>query len=99
LLTQAAGAKRLQATVAQVRVVDKRLWTEIAGLNGGGRNSTGLAGTPEQVAESLLEYRELGVSTILIRGFDPISDALEYGRDRIPLVREEVARRKAAIAA
>jgi hypothetical protein len=29
----------------------------------------------------------------------PISDALEYGRELIPLVREQVARRKAAIAA
>jgi len=99
LLTQATGAKRLQATAAQGRVVDKRLWTEIAALSGGGGNSTGLVGTPEQVAESLLDYWELGVSTILIRGFDPLSDALEYGRDLIPLVREEVAHRKAAIAA
>ncbi|MGH7368184.1 MAG: hypothetical protein ACREK9_17405 [Candidatus Rokuibacteriota bacterium] len=29
----------------------------------------------------------------LIRGFDPLSDALEYGRELIPPVRAEVARR------
>jgi alkanesulfonate monooxygenase len=98
LLSQASGAQRLLATAAQGRVVDKRLWTEIAVLNGGSGNSTGLVGTPEQVAESLIEYWNLGVSTLLIRGFDPLSDALEYGRDLIPLVRARVAE-KAVIAA
>jgi alkanesulfonate monooxygenase len=99
LLSQAAGAQRLLATAAQGKVVDKRLWTEIATLNGGSGNSTGLVGTPEQVAESLLDYWDLGVSTILIRGFDPLSDAIEYGRDLIPLVRAAVAQKQAAAAA
>jgi len=97
--SQAVGSQRLLATAAQGRVVDKRLWTEIAALNGGGGNSTGLVGTPEQVAEGLLEYWELGVSTILIRGFEPLEDALQYGRYLIPLVREEVHRRQSALAA
>lgn len=93
LLSQAEGAKRLRDTAAQGRVVDKRLWTEIAVLNGGSGNSTGLVGTPDQVAESLLEYWDLGVTTFLIRGFDPLSDAVAYGRDLIPLVRAEIGRR------
>jgi hypothetical protein len=46
------------------------------------------------VAESLLEYYALGVSTFLIRGFDPLEDALEYGAELIPLVREEVTRHR-----
>ncbi len=96
---QAVGSQRLLAIAAEGRVVDKRLWTELAAVTGAGGNSTGLVGTPEQVAESLMEYWELGVSTILIRGFDPLEDALEYGRDLIPLVRAEVARRQAALAA
>ena len=45
------------------------------------------SGTPEQVAESLLDYYDLGVTTLLIRGFDPLADAVEYGRELIPLVR------------
>jgi alkanesulfonate monooxygenase len=36
------------------------------------------------------------VTTILIRGYDPLNDAVDYGRELIPLVREEVARRDAA---
>ena len=52
-------------------------------------------GTPEQVAEALLDYYDLGVTTFLIRGFDPLEDAVAYGRDLIPRVRQLVAERDA----
>ena len=87
------GAQRLVDFAREADVHDKRLWTPIAAAVGGSGNSTALVGTPEQVAESLLDYYELGVSTLLIRGFDPLADAIEYGRELIPLVRAEVARR------
>ncbi|MNL86743.1 hypothetical protein D3C87_2155810 [compost metagenome] len=48
------------------------------------------------MAEALLDYYDLGVTTFLIRGFDPLNDAIAYGRDLIPLVRELVAQRDAA---
>ena len=48
------------------------------------------------MAESLLDYYNIGVTTLLIRGFDPLNDAIEYGRELIPLVRAEVARRERA---
>jgi len=50
-----------------------------------------VVGTPEQMADALLDYYDLGVSTFLIRGFDPLEDAVAYGRDLIPLVRDLVA--------
>jgi alkanesulfonate monooxygenase len=53
-----------------------------------------LVGTPEQVAESMLAYYELGVTTFLIRGFDPLEDAIDYGRELIPIVRREIADRE-----
>jgi alkanesulfonate monooxygenase len=89
------GAQRLLDAAAGGRVRDKRLWTEIAALTGAGGNSTGLVGTASQVAESLLDYHDLGVTHFLIRGFDPLEDAIEYGRDLIPLVRAAVAERDA----
>jgi alkanesulfonate monooxygenase len=67
----------------------------VAAVTGAQGNSTGLVGTPEQVADALLDYYDLGVSTFLIRGFDPLDDAIGYGRDLLPLVRELVARRDA----
>ena len=43
----------------------------------------------------MLDYWDLGISTFLIRGFDPIEDAFHYGRDLIPRVRALVAEREA----
>ncbi len=76
--------------------MDKRLWTEIAALGGARGNSTSLVGTPEQVTESLLDYYDLGVSTFLIRGFTPLEDAVQYGQQLLPLVRQAIAERDAA---
>ena len=90
------GAQRLRATAAPGRVVDKRLWTGIAQLVGGGHNSTALVGTPEQVADALLDYYDLGVRNFLIRGFDPLNDAADYGRALLPIAREKAARRAVA---
>ncbi|MFB4391874.1 MULTISPECIES: LLM class flavin-dependent oxidoreductase [unclassified Pseudomonas] len=92
---QSVGAQRLRDTVAKGERVDERLWTGIAALVGGGHNSTALVGTAEQVADALLAYYDLGVSTFLIRGFDPLADAEEYGRQLIPLTRAKVAARQA----
>jgi alkanesulfonate monooxygenase len=96
---QNAGSQRLLAAAADGKVRDKRLWTELAALTGAQGNSTSLVGTPEQVAESLLDYYDVGVRTFLIRGFDPLEDAIDYGRDLLPLVRQAVAGREAAQAA
>jgi alkanesulfonate monooxygenase len=90
---QAVGARRLIDFAKESEIHDKRLWTPIAAAMGGAGNTTALVGTPEQVAESLLDYYDIGCTTLLIRGFDPLNDALEYGRELIPLVRAEVARR------
>jgi len=90
---QSVGAQRLLDTVAKGDRVDERLWTGIAGLVGGGHNSTALVGTPEQVADALLAYYDLGVKTFLIRGFDPVVDAEDYGRELLPLTRAKVAAR------
>lgn len=93
---QSEGARRLLAAADKGDRVDQRLWTAIARETGGRSNSTGLVGTPEQVAQALLAYYELGVTTFLIRGFDPLEDAIDYGRELIPRVRELVAQHDAA---
>lgn len=90
------GSLRLLEAAAGGKVRDKRLWTEIATLTGAQGNSTALVGTAEQVADALLDYYDLGIRNFLIRGFDPFEDAVEYGRDLIPLVRAGAAARDAA---
>lgn len=65
------------------------------GPNGAQGNSTGLVGTPDQVAEAMLDYYDLGITTFLIHGFDPLIDAIQYGRELLPRVRALVAARGA----
>jgi alkanesulfonate monooxygenase len=87
------GSQRLLAAAAAGERHDRALWTATAAASGAAGNSTALVGTPETVAAALLDYVDLGVTTLLIRGYDPIDDALAYGRDLLPLVRAELARR------
>jgi alkanesulfonate monooxygenase len=89
------GSQRLLAAAAQGSRLDKRLWTAIAEATGARGNTTALVGTAEQVADALLDYYDLGVTTFLIRGFDPLEDTIDYGRSLLPLTRQLVAEREA----
>jgi alkanesulfonate monooxygenase len=91
------GSARLRDFAAQGEVLDERLWTRVAALTGAAGNSTALVGTAEQVADALLKYYDLGCTTILIRGFDPLSDGIDYGRELIPRLRAGVAERDRAL--
>jgi alkanesulfonate monooxygenase len=94
------GSQRLLAAAALGDRPEGRLYTAIAAATGARGNTTALVGTPRQVAEALLEYHALGVTTFLIRGFDPLEDATEYGRTLLPETRALLAeRRTGAVAA
>ncbi|WP_446039089.1 LLM class flavin-dependent oxidoreductase [Streptomyces sp. SID1121] len=96
---QNTGSQRLLAAAAKGDLHDRALWTPTASATGAGGNTTALVGTPETVAQALLDYVDIGVTTLLIRGYDPLDDAIDYGRHLLPLVRQELAHRKAATAA
>jgi alkanesulfonate monooxygenase len=87
------GSQRLLEAAEKGARLDKRLWTELAALTGAQGNSTSLVGTPDQVADAMLDYYDLGVTTFLIRGFDPLEDTIAYGRDLIPRVKALAAER------
>lgn len=91
---QAVGSQRLLSLADKGEVHDKRLWTAIAAAVGAYGNTTALVGTPDQVVESLLDYYDAGVGTVLIRGFEPLPDSIEYGKELIPALRAEVAKRE-----
>ncbi|HWG26505.1 LLM class flavin-dependent oxidoreductase [Actinospica sp.] len=86
----ARGSQRLLEYAAAGDVHDKRLWTAVAKETGAAGNSTAVVGSYEQVAEALGEYVKLGVRTLLIRGFEPLDDARDYGK-LVRLVRESDA--------
>ncbi len=93
---QNEGSKRLLEAAAKGPRLDKCLWTGIAALTGAKGNSTALVGTPDQVADALLDYYDLGVTHFLLRGFDPVIDTVQYGRELIPVTRKLIAERAAS---
>ncbi len=94
--TTSVGRQRLIEMSADQDVYDERLWMKVANLTGAAGNSTALVGTPEQVAEAMLRYYDLGITTLLLKGFDPLVDAVEFGEKLLPLVREGAELRDAA---
>jgi alkanesulfonate monooxygenase len=90
------GSQRLLEAAAKGDRPEGRLYTAIAAATGARGNTTALVGTPQQVAGAFLEYHALGVTTFLIRGFDPLEDAIDYGRELLPITRDLVGQRVAA---
>ena len=70
---------------------DTCLWTSLAAATGAPGNSTALVGTPEMVAKAMFEYYKLGAMSLLIRGYDPRPDAIQYGEELIPRLGDLVA--------
>jgi alkanesulfonate monooxygenase len=92
------GSQRLIAIAAEGERFDRALWTRTAAATGGAGNSNALVGTPEIVAQAVLDYIDLGVDIISMRGYDLLADAVDVGREVIPIVRDEVAKRDRAVA-
>ena len=93
--TTSVGRKRLIAMSSDRDVYDERLWMKVANLTGAAGNSTALVGTPEQVAEAMLRYYDLGITTFLLKGFDPLADVIDFGKELLPRVRQGVSARDA----
>ena len=83
--TPVDNAGRRQFAFAEERDVhDERLWMGITKATGALGNTSCLVGTAEQVANAMLAYYRLGIGSFLIRGFDPVADTTEFGRELIP---------------
>ena len=87
---QNIGSQRLLDAAAAQETYDSCLWMRLAEATGARGNSTALVGAPDTVAKAMVEYYKLGASSLLIRGYDPLPDAEQYGAELIPLVRELV---------
>jgi alkanesulfonate monooxygenase len=94
---QNVGSQRLLAAAAKGDVLDRCLFTPLAAATGARGNSTALVGSVDTVAEALLDYYDIGVTTFLIRGYEPYDDAVAYG-ELVTKVRHEVAHRERSMA-
>jgi alkanesulfonate monooxygenase len=87
------GSVRLREISAEAEEHDGGvLWTP-RGIAGAGGASSFVVGSPETVAAALVRYVELGVDIISLPTLGDIGDAIDAGREIIPRVRDEVARR------
>ena len=91
--TTSVGRQRLIEMSANQDVFDERLFMKIAYLTGAAGNSTALVGTADQVAEAMLRYYDIGIGTLLLKGFDPLIDTIDFGERLIPLIRAKAAKR------
>jgi len=81
------AGRRLMRFALESDIHDERLWMPIARVTGALGNTSCLVGTAEQVAHAILRYYRLGVGSFLIRGFDPLNDTIEFGRELIPRIK------------
>ncbi|GAA0525433.1 LLM class flavin-dependent oxidoreductase [Paractinoplanes ferrugineus] len=92
---QNVGSQRALAFADRSELYDRALWTKTAAVTNAAGASTALVGSPETVAAAILDYVDQGASLVSIRGYDTLADAVDYGRHILPLVRQELAHRKA----
>ena len=92
---QNVGSQRALDFAARSELYDRALWTRTAAATNGGGASTALVGSPETVAAAILDYVDRGASLVSVRGYDTLADAVDYGRHVLPLVRQELAHRRA----
>jgi len=85
------AGRRLMSFALERDVHDERLWMPIARATGALGNTSCLVGTAEQVAQAILNYYRLGVGSFLIRGFDPLNDTVDFGRELIPRIKAGAA--------
>ncbi|KAL8286340.1 hypothetical protein RQP46_004828 [Phenoliferia psychrophenolica] len=85
---QNVGSQRLLEIAKRGEVQDRALWYPTVTATGARGASTALVGTPEVVADSILDYVKLGAELISIRGYDNLGDAIDYGRFILPKVRD-----------
>ncbi|GLY00412.1 MULTISPECIES: LLM class flavin-dependent oxidoreductase [Actinoplanes] len=92
---QNVGSQRALTFADRAERYDRALWTRTAAVTNAAGASTALVGSPETVAAAILDYVDRGASLVSIRGYDTLADAVDYGEHILPLVRQEIAHRRA----
>ena len=62
------------------------LWT--GAVRAFGAPALALVGTPAEVASSIMEYKEVGVTQFIFSGWPKLEEMVRFGSEVIPLVRK-----------
>lgn len=76
-------------------VAGPNLWTGLSTVRSGG--AILIVGTAEQVADRLVEYAELGVSTFILSGYPHLEEGENFGRLAMPLFKEKWKQKQAEL--
>lgn len=90
---QVSDGTRRQLEAARRGERHGAVWTEPARLTGGRGNSTAVVGSPATVARTLGDYVALGVTRLILTGFDD-DDTERIGHELIPLIRGSAGERR-----
>ncbi|WP_339194408.1 LLM class flavin-dependent oxidoreductase [Solibacillus sp. FSL R5-0449] len=92
----AVGVSRLHQLMLESKdnnfVIAPNIWAGLTQVLSG--NSIALVGTPQQVAERIVEFVDLGFDKVLLRGFPHLEVIEEIGEKVIPLVHDILAKRE-----
>jgi alkanesulfonate monooxygenase len=81
------GSARLRRVNAAAQRYDRAYWTGTSQATNASGISSALVGSPETVAHAVADYAEIGVTSVLFKGWDLLADAVDYGRYLLPAVR------------
>ncbi|WP_051318061.1 LLM class flavin-dependent oxidoreductase [Cohnella thermotolerans] len=73
-------------------IIGPNFWAGLSAIRGGG--AMAFVGTPDQVADRLLEYVDIGISSFILSGYPNLEEATISGR-LIPVFRRKFAERLA----
>jgi alkanesulfonate monooxygenase len=68
-------------------VIGPNFWAGLAQVRGGG--AMAFVGTPEQVADRLLEYVDIGVTSFILSGYPNLEEATISGKALLPVFRRK----------
>lgn len=77
--------KQALATADEVGWLNRNLWAGLVPFYGS--SAITLVGSPEDLAEAFLAYKEVGVSQFIISGWPKLEEMLIFGREVLPLIR------------
>ncbi|PYI54533.1 LLM class flavin-dependent oxidoreductase [Paenibacillus flagellatus] len=77
-------------------IIGPNMWSGLSNIRGGG--GVQLVGTPEQVADRLLDYIDIGISSFIMSNYPHLEEAIHTGRHLLPVLKRKLAARSGAAA-
>jgi alkanesulfonate monooxygenase len=78
--------KQALAAADDVGWLNRSLWAGLVPYYGS--SSITLLGSPQELADAFLEYKDIGVTQFIIAGWPKLDEMIIFGRDVLPLVRK-----------